>query len=290
MNKQLENNDSAHGSAQEWDAIWKEVGTKGNSRAKAFTRSNPKDIFQFWQRCYFEDLVLTMKPQPSWAFLELASGRGTTSMYLVSYGFHDVTMLDLSDTALEQAKTNFASENLPLPSMVVGNAEATGLPADSFDCIFNIGVLEHFEDPTKILAEALRLLKPGGKVFMPIVPTMPFSHSILCRLFLNPVSLAKHMIKMLIGRSIQPKNTTMVRTTTGATEYEKVAKEVGFQSVSCMPYNPYWKLYSDESAFGTFLTLPIYRGHHAIKRGLGCIPSLKTASLTSLCLLLTATK
>jgi ubiquinone/menaquinone biosynthesis C-methylase UbiE len=291
MNKQLEANDSAHGSAQEWDAIWKTVGDKGNLRSKVFTRSTPKTIFQFWQKCYFDDLLLTMQPQPDWAFLELASGRGTTSMYLASQGFRNITLLDLSETALEQAKKNFISENFPAPQTIVGNAEATGLPANSFDCIYNIGVLEHFEDPSAILAESLRLLKPGGKIFMPIVPAMPYSHSVLSRILFNPISLAKQIVKWLLRRGASTNSgSTMVRTSTNAEEYQGGARKVGFSNAVCISYNPYWKLYSDGSRIEEFFIVPIYRRHYSLKAILGCAPRLKTFSITSLCLLLTASK
>lgn len=288
LNKKLQESDSAHGSAQEWDAIWKTVDDVGVSRAKLFNRSTPKTIYQFWQRCYFEDLLLTIQPKPEWAFLELASGRGTTSMYLASQGFRNISLLDLSDTALEQAKINFISECLPVPQTIIGNAESTGLPANSYDCIYNIGVLEHFEDPSAILAESLRLLKPGGRIFMPIVPAMPYSHSILCRIFLNPVSLAKQTVKWMIGRR-SPKS-TMVRTKTGANEYRIFAETVGLKDVVCLPYNPYWKLYSEGSRFEELLVIPLYRALHALKSTLGLVPHLKTWSSTSLCLLLTAAK
>ncbi|MFN7291341.1 MAG: class I SAM-dependent methyltransferase [Pirellula sp.] len=290
MNKQLEANDSAHGSAQEWDAIWKTVGDLGHARAKVFTRSTPKTIYEFWQKCYFEDLLLTMQPQPDWAFLELASGRGTTSTYLASKGFKNITLLDLSESALEQAKKNFISENFQVPQTIVGNAEATGLPPNSFDCIYNIGVLEHFEDPSAILAESLRLLKPGGKIFMPIVPAMPYSHSILSRVLFNPLSLARQIVKKLLRRASTSSESTMVRTSTNAEEYLRVARKVGFSNAVCVSYNPYWKLYSDNSRIEDFFIVPIYRRYYALRSILGFVPRLRTFSITSSCLLLTASK
>jgi ubiquinone/menaquinone biosynthesis C-methylase UbiE len=282
--------DTVQGSSQEWDLIWKKIGTGGNDRAKVFTRSTPKTIFQFWQRSYFDDLMLMVAPEPDWQFLELASGRGTTSLYLASRGFKNITLVDLSATALEQAKKNFASENVPQPTLVCANAESTGLPSDQYDCIYNIGVLEHFEDPSRILAESFRLLKPGGTIFMPIVPAMPFSHSILCRLFVNPISFASKIAKITLGRNVKPKTSDMVRTATGIPEYEQQTRTVGFENVQCLPYNPYWKLYSDGSRFEERFVIPIYRAHRSIKSMLGVTPSLKTWSSTSLCLLLTAAK
>ena len=67
-----------------------------------------------------------------------------------------------------------------------------------FDCIYNIGLLEHFENPAPTMEEAFRLLKPGGLIFMPIVPAMPYRKSIFARLLFNPVSLVKKIVKVAI--------------------------------------------------------------------------------------------
>jgi ubiquinone/menaquinone biosynthesis C-methylase UbiE len=288
VSQQLETHDSGSGSAREWDAVWKTLDETANSRSKLFTRTSPKTMYEFWQLCYFEDLLKTTCPQPNWELLELASGRGTTSMYLASRGFENITLLDLSGTALEQAKKNFASEGLREPKTIVGDAVTTGLPGNSFDLIYNIGVLEHFEDPSRILAESLRLLKPGGSIFMPIVPEMPYLNSAVCRTFLNPLSMAKQMVKKIIRR--RAVKTTMVRTKTGANEYLQIATDVGFSGVQCIPYNPYWKVHGDGSIFEKNFDIPLYRAHYWMKKKLGFQPRLRTWKNTCLCLLLTGQK
>ena len=280
---------SAHGSVKEWDTIWSKY-SGDHDRSILFTRGIPRNIYQFWQRCYFEDLLKLVKPQPDWKLLELASGRATTSTYLASRGFHHITLLDLSETALQQARKNFAREQLPEPETVVGDAEATGLPANHYDLIYNIGVLEHFEDPSKILSESFRILKPGGAIFMPIVPDMPYRHSVLCRLLLNPKSLARKFAKVVIGRKDATSNNSMVRTDAGVSDYEHNAHAAGFDCVRCLPYNPYWKLYSDGSRFEEHLVIPLYRLLYSIKSIFGVNPCLKTWLSTSFCLLLTAMK
>jgi SAM-dependent methyltransferase len=35
-------------------------------------------------------------------------------------------------------------------------------PDDSFDCILNIAIMEHVENPYEIMSELYRVLKPGG--------------------------------------------------------------------------------------------------------------------------------
>ncbi len=279
-----------HGSSAEWDSIWKSYDSDDLGLRKAYTRGAPRSLIQFWQRCYFEDLIHLLAPSSSWEFLELASGRGTTSLYLACNGMTNITLVDLSATALETAKNNFNEEQQQEPVTHLADAEHTELDADRYDCIYNIGVLEHFEDPTNILKEAFRLLKPGGKLFMPIVPEMPFSHSLLCRSVLNPLSIVKHVVKKAIGRETEVHN-SMVRTKTSCREYEQHCRTIGFDSVCCVPYNPYWQVNPTGSLTQRFVALPIYRLHYRIRK---LIPTksarLRTLAPLSVCHLLTAEK
>ncbi len=48
----------------------------------------------------------------------------------------------------------------------VMNAEALEFPAESFDAVLMIEVLEHIPDYTRALREAYRVLRPGGLIFI----------------------------------------------------------------------------------------------------------------------------
>lgn len=95
-------------------------------------------------------------------------------MYLASRNC-DVTMLDLSTEGFRVAKENFAREGVRLPKMVVADASNTGLRDGSYDCIYSIGLLEHFIDPRGVLKETMRLLAPGGRHFGVVIPERPAS-------------------------------------------------------------------------------------------------------------------
>ena len=281
-------NDAPPGSSEAWDNIWKGLSQGDATRKKVFTRGLPQTIHQFWQRAYFEDLMQIIQPRRDQRMLELASGRGTTSLYLAANGFTDITLLDLSSTALEQAAQNFQSEGLPTPTLVSGNALETKLPGASFDCIYNIGVLEHFEDPQPFLQETFRLLAPGGKIFMPIVPQMPFMNSLVCRALFNPVTILKKLVKVAI-RFQQPADESMVRTVHDRHVYVRVARDAGFERVACIPYNPYW-LINDDGWFLDRVVLPLYRAHHELKKMVGVRPAFKALGCNASCYLLTASK
>lgn len=281
---------SVQGSSEQWNDIWNEYSVDGNTMKKLFTRESPSTIYQFWQRAYFEDFMEIIGDQADGKFLELGSGRGTTSLYLANAGIEDITLLDLSEQALAQAVANFEYEKVPAPKTVLANAEDTGLPSDSFDFIYNIGVLEHFEDPAPILRETLRLLRPGGRVFMPIVPQMPYYKSLICRALFNPLSIAKQIVKTIIGRKSKTNNSGMIRTENGKKEYGQISREVGFGNVKCISYNPYWKVNQDDGFIMNSLALPLYKFHYKVKKTIGVKPFFKTIDPAAFCYLLTATK
>jgi len=122
----------APGNAVEWDSIW--AGLPVDAQ-KLFTCDSPRTLLQFWQRAYFEDLWALLGAGAERArCLELGSGRGTTSMYLASRGC-DVTLVDLSPAALEQARSNFRAQGLREPSLFLTDARDSGLKPGSYDCV-----------------------------------------------------------------------------------------------------------------------------------------------------------
>lgn len=285
------------GSHKEWNERWKNNPNLGRvyDLSVLYTEKNPKNIYEFWQRAYFADLNHYIVKNDFNSFLELGSGRGTTSMYLAKNGYERITLVDLSENAFELAKRNFLKFNLPLPKMVLADVISTPFQSAEFDCIYNIGLLEHFEKPELVLKESFRILKPGGMIFMPIVPVMPFRNSIICRLFFNSRSLFRVIWIKLFGKSFIKKNkvnvqqSTMVRTDFMENDYVKFAEKSGFRNIKCFPYNPYWKV-NKNGWFETNITLNFYKLHYGIMRLFKKSPILKTSSKNSLCLLLIAYK
>lgn len=70
------------------------------------------------------------------------------------------TGLDLSGKAVERAATRF-----PKDAWHVGDATSVRFPDESFDIVAFSSVLHHIDDFPKAVAEAVRVLRPGGKVF-----------------------------------------------------------------------------------------------------------------------------
>jgi ubiquinone/menaquinone biosynthesis C-methylase UbiE len=98
--------------------------------------------------------------------LEVGCGIGTDLVRFARGGAR-VTGIDLSDTAIGLARQNFALHGLQAESLQVGNGEALPFPDASFDVVYGHGVLQYTADAARMVREAHRVLKPGGRgIFM----------------------------------------------------------------------------------------------------------------------------
>jgi SAM-dependent methyltransferase len=98
--------------------------------------------------------------------LELGCGIGT-DLVRFARGGALVTGVDLSTTAIELAKRNFALHGVAAQELRVANGEALPFAEASFDVVYGHGVVQYTADATRLIREAHRVLKPGGEaIFM----------------------------------------------------------------------------------------------------------------------------
>lgn len=99
--------------------------------------------------------------------LEAGCGSGIMSAYLARK--NKTTLLDFSPDALKIAKRNFM-QNRTLGEFIRGNILDIPFLDNSFDIVWNQGVLEHFKDPAPAMKEMMRVTKKGGYVviFIPV--------------------------------------------------------------------------------------------------------------------------
>jgi 2-polyprenyl-6-hydroxyphenyl methylase/3-demethylubiquinone-9 3-methyltransferase len=93
--------------------------------------------------------------------LDIGCGAGILANALANAG-HRVAGIDLSKSSLAIARTNDQSGKVDYRE---ANAYALPFPDASFDIACAMDVLEHVEEPKRLIAEGSRVLKPNGLFF-----------------------------------------------------------------------------------------------------------------------------
>lgn len=117
---------------------------------------------------YRKLLLRSLEPRGARA-VEVGSGPAHDSLTLADLGFQ-VWGVDWSRKGLEAGRTLYEREGHSLRA-VCSDIRALPFRDDSFDFVWNAGVLEHFHDPDvlAVLSEMKRVAKPGGTV-LAVVP------------------------------------------------------------------------------------------------------------------------
>lgn len=126
----------------------------------------------------FERLMRRGLVRPGMRALDLATGTGYLARGLAQRGL-TVTGLDIAPEMMEAAKALDAAQGLAV-DYVVGKAEATGLPAQSFDLV-TAATCWHWFDRSKTSAEVLRLLKSGGWLVICSQDWLPLGDNVVAR-------------------------------------------------------------------------------------------------------------
>ena len=172
---------------KDWDVYWADKDRPGNAvydfLAGIYRRLVVKNILNHFVKKYF----------PKGArVLHAGCGSGQVDVDIAKH--IDITALDISNNALRIYKKVHGSN----AKTVQGNIFSLPFPDNSFDGIYNLGVLEHFtqEEIQKILLECKRVLKTGGRILVVWPPTFGFTvfvldsaHFILNKIFRMKIKL-----------------------------------------------------------------------------------------------------
>lgn len=141
------------------------------------------------------DFVSTFaKPQS--ALLDVGCGTAWTSYFFARAGFQ-TTALDLNPSAFEVS----CSDRL---SLVAGSALQMPFAAASFDVVAAYQSLEHTPDPRQVLEEMLRVVKPGGVIFV-VGPNL-LSIGASLRAMTKYVWRNRPLLTIMIRRSDMPRH------------------------------------------------------------------------------------
>ena len=104
----------------------------------------------------------------SGACLEVGCGSARLSRFLARLGYETVGM-DYEPEAVRLASRRVKDDG-PDVALLLGDAFALPFATGSFYAVLSSGLLEHFADPSPIVAEMARVLKPAGLFYSDIVP------------------------------------------------------------------------------------------------------------------------
>lgn len=154
-------------------------------------------------KTHFEQLEKRIPDLVKRRILDVGSGRGTFLIDATQHGAHPVG-LEMNEGYMEQAYTK-----APFPLVQVqGNAEKLPFSNRSFDFINVCEVIEHVEDPIKMLHELRRVLALNGIVYLSVPNRYGMKDQHFHLYFVNWLPRSwSHTFVTLFGKHKQYENT-----------------------------------------------------------------------------------
>lgn len=141
-------------------------------------QNDGRQTYAQWQYRWGEKTIACFKPyfdeKSMFAgkdILDMGCGAAGKSLYYLSVGANSVTGVDV--VAHYEAEAMDFARSLGYEDrfrFVLGDATHLDLPENSFDTVIMNDFMEHVSDPEGAIRESLRLLKPGGRVYINFPP------------------------------------------------------------------------------------------------------------------------
>lgn len=108
-------------------------------------------------------LLALVEPRPEWSVLDVATAAGHTALAFAPF-VRRVTATDITPEMLPLARRQAAERGLDNVVVEMADAEALPYPAAAFDLVTCRIAPHHFARIERFLAEAHRVLRPGGRL------------------------------------------------------------------------------------------------------------------------------
>jgi 2-polyprenyl-3-methyl-5-hydroxy-6-metoxy-1,4-benzoquinol methylase len=138
-----------------------EQGRLDEAGFPAYSHPNPLINWLFWQRLHTA-MNYIEKHAPYASVLDFGCGSGVMLAFLAKLS-RQVVATDIDLVPLQRVKKYIPlAENIQV--LDANQTAISRLPANSFDLVNALDVLEHVNDLPRTLSELLNLLKPGGRL------------------------------------------------------------------------------------------------------------------------------
>jgi len=144
------------------DRVRTQYGSVGDAYVKSVGHATGSDL---------QRMVELAAPRPTDCLLDIATGGGHVARVFAPL-VADVVASDLTPEILAHAERSFAELGLTNVSMAVADAEELPFGHASFDIVTCRIAPHHFPNPGRFVAEAARVLRPGGR-FVLVDSTVP---------------------------------------------------------------------------------------------------------------------
>lgn len=150
-----------------------------------FLMNNP--VRSLIQRFFETRRLLEMGgPASGQTVLEIGCGRGVgIENILRSFGAGRVDAFDLDPRMVDLARRR-TGLNDDRVRLWVGDAENIRAEDETYDAVFDYGIIHHLPDWRRALGEVRRVLKPGGRFYAEEVLIKPITSRLWRRLFDHP--------------------------------------------------------------------------------------------------------
>lgn len=202
--------------------------SESNLYTKEYIEGLPDEVVNASLGC--ANPIVLANPQEGEVILDLGSGGGIDVFISAKYVGETgkVYGLDMTDEMLELANNNKEKIGAENVEFIKGYIEDIPLEDDKIDVITSNCVINLCESKEDALAEAYRVLKPGGRLAIADVVVLKDI----------PVEIKKS-VEMWVG---------CIAGALPVKEYEETLKKVGFKDISIIPVNIYTKDIIEETA------------------------------------------